>query len=164
MALLHSAAWLLRQPWTLALQVAAALLPAVGAGLFPVRVPGTWISIAAGEISHREPGSADAAVVGAIIQLGGTLRNAVVAEGIEPPVQLEPLRRLGCGLGQGLHLAAPLGAPAAGVWPRGLRGALHGWCTDRALGPRLPAVLQRGAVAADPHWARPSIATQHQRS
>ena len=48
--LLYSAAWLLRQPWTVALQVAAALLLAVGSGLFPVRVPGTRISIAAGEI------------------------------------------------------------------------------------------------------------------
>jgi EAL domain-containing protein (putative c-di-GMP-specific phosphodiesterase class I) len=32
----------------------------------------------------------------------------VIAEGLEGPVQLGALRKLGCPLGQGLHIARPL--------------------------------------------------------
>ncbi len=70
-------------------------------------------------------GSDDAAVVSAIIQLGGTLRKEVVAEGIETEDQMQQLRELGCGLGQGFHLASPLSEAAAGEWLRAQRGVLH---------------------------------------
>ena len=76
-------------------------------------------------VSQLQPGSDDAAVVSAIIQLGGTLRKAVVAEGIETPEQMAQLRELGCGYGQGFHMAEPLGAAQAGQWLREQRGALH---------------------------------------
>ncbi len=76
-------------------------------------------------VSHLQPGSDDAAVVSAIIQLGGTLRKAVVAEGIESADQMAQLRELGCGYGQGFHMAEPLGAVQAGQWLREQRGALH---------------------------------------
>ena len=42
--------WLLRQPWAVAVQMAAGLALAVGSGLFPVRVPGTKQSFAVGEV------------------------------------------------------------------------------------------------------------------
>ena len=56
------------------------------------------------------------AVVSAIVQLGSTLRKTVVAEGIETADQVEQLRELGCGLGQGFHLSTPLSEEAAGAW------------------------------------------------
>ncbi len=72
---------------------------------------------------HR--GSDDAAVVAAIVQLGSTLRKAVVAEGIETADQVTQLRELGCELGQGFHLAKPLSERAAGEWLAARRGPLH---------------------------------------
>ena len=76
-------------------------------------------------VAHLQPGSDDAAVVSAIIQLGGTLRKAVVAEGIESAEQMDQLRDLGCGFGQGFHMALPLSGPETGEWLRAQRGALH---------------------------------------
>ena len=76
-------------------------------------------------VSHLQPGNDDAAVVSAIIQLGGTLRKAVVAEGIETPEQMAQLRALGCEFGQGFHMAQPLGEHEAGEWLRAQRNGLH---------------------------------------
>jgi diguanylate cyclase (GGDEF)-like protein/PAS domain S-box-containing protein len=76
-------------------------------------------------IAHLQPGSDDAAVVGAIIQLGGSLRKVVVAEGIESASQMAQLRDLGCGYGQGFHMASPLSGVATGEWLREQRGSFH---------------------------------------
>jgi diguanylate cyclase (GGDEF)-like protein/PAS domain S-box-containing protein len=67
-------------------------------------------------VSALQRDSADAAVVSAIIQLGAALRKAVVAEGIESAQQMDHLRELGCGFGQGFHMATPLTAQVAGEW------------------------------------------------
>jgi len=48
-----------------------------------------------------------------IVQVGHDLGIEIVAEGIERPEQLELLRAMGCGLGQGFLLAPPM--PAAGI-------------------------------------------------
>ncbi|MGH3472287.1 MAG: EAL domain-containing protein, partial [Nocardioidaceae bacterium] len=45
-----------------------------------------------------------------IVQLGHDLGFAVVAEGIESSQQLGLLRDMGCGLGQGYLVAAPMSA------------------------------------------------------
>ncbi len=76
-------------------------------------------------VAHLQQGSADAAVVSAIIQLGGTLHKVVVAEGIETQSQMDQLRELGCDYGQGFHLAQPLSEAAAGEWLRAQRSTLH---------------------------------------
>ena len=73
-------------------------------------------------VRQLQPGNADSAVVSAIIQLGGSLHKAVVAEGIESAAQAAQLRALGCLHGQGFHLATPLTVPAADEWLRSLRG------------------------------------------
>ena len=73
-------------------------------------------------VSHLQHGSADSAVVSAIIQLGGSLHKVVVAEDIESAGQVAQLRALGCAYGQGFHLATPLAVPAADAWLRTLRG------------------------------------------
>ena len=58
-------------------------------------------------------GSAEeSALARAIITLGQTLGLETVAEGIETAEQLATLRELGCQLGQGYHLARPLGPTA----------------------------------------------------
>ncbi len=46
-----------------------------------------------------------------IVQVGHDLGIEVVAEGIERPEQLELLRAMGCGLGQGFLVAKPMTAP-----------------------------------------------------
>ncbi len=63
-----------------------------------------------------------------IIQVGHDLGIEVVAEGIERPEQLELLREMGCGLGQGYLIAKPMDARGieallAGGWPGGLDAA-----------------------------------------
>ncbi len=55
----------------------------------------------------------DLAVVRTVIELGRALRLQTIAEGIEDADQLNVLRRLGCPVGQGYHLARPLPAAAA---------------------------------------------------
>jgi diguanylate cyclase (GGDEF)-like protein/PAS domain S-box-containing protein len=50
----------------------------------------------------------DAEIVRAVIQLGAALELRVIAEGIETAAQLERLRQLGCGLGQGFLMSEPL--------------------------------------------------------
>jgi predicted signal transduction protein with EAL and GGDEF domain len=47
-----------------------------------------------------------------IVQVGHDLGIEIVAEGIERPEQLELLRAMGCGLGQGYMVARPMAADA----------------------------------------------------
>jgi diguanylate cyclase (GGDEF)-like protein/PAS domain S-box-containing protein len=51
-----------------------------------------------------------------IVQVGHDLGIEVVAEGIERPEQLELLRAMGCGLGQGYLVARPMAAPGIEVF------------------------------------------------
>jgi EAL domain-containing protein (putative c-di-GMP-specific phosphodiesterase class I) len=55
-------------------------------------------------------GSEEAAVARAVIELGRTLNIDTVAEGIEGAHQLDELRNLRCGFGQGYHFSPPLAA------------------------------------------------------
>jgi diguanylate cyclase (GGDEF)-like protein/PAS domain S-box-containing protein len=68
-----------------------------------------------------------------IVQVGHDLGIEIVAEGIERPEQLELLRAMGCGLGQGFLVAKPMTAPGIesfasadvrsnGVWAVGTLG------------------------------------------
>jgi EAL domain-containing protein (putative c-di-GMP-specific phosphodiesterase class I) len=50
-----------------------------------------------------------------IVQVGHDLGIEIVAEGIERPEQLELLRAMGCGLGQGFLLARPMRASGIGA-------------------------------------------------
>ena len=89
------------------------------------RLPIDSLKIDRSIVNHLQRDSADAAVVAAIIQLGGALSKDVVAEGIESAAQMDQLRELGCGFGQGFHLATPLTAQMAGEWLRRPGSALH---------------------------------------
>lgn len=70
-------------------------------------------------------GSIDLAIVDTIITLGGVLGVETVAEGIERSAQLEQLRALGCGYGQGSLFCRPGTAES-------IEAYLHGFERDRA--------------------------------
>jgi EAL domain-containing protein (putative c-di-GMP-specific phosphodiesterase class I) len=55
-------------------------------------------------------GSSKAAIVRGIVLLGSSLGKSIIAEGIETESELDQLRELGCGAGQGFHLSRPLAA------------------------------------------------------
>ena len=61
-------------------------------------------------IARAELTVEDLALVRTIVQLGQILGLRVVAEGIENAAQLEALRTLRCGFGQGYHLCRPVDA------------------------------------------------------
>jgi EAL domain-containing protein (putative c-di-GMP-specific phosphodiesterase class I) len=52
----------------------------------------------------------DAAIVQAMIGMGASLNQRVIAEGVETGAQLEFLRRHGCGGGQGFYFSRPVTA------------------------------------------------------
>jgi diguanylate cyclase (GGDEF)-like protein len=58
-------------------------------------------------IARAELTGEDLALVRTIVELSQILGLRVVAEGIENAAQLDALRRLGCGYGQGYHLCRP---------------------------------------------------------
>ena len=88
-----------------------------------------------------------------IVQVGRELGIQVVAEGIEDPLQLQLLREMGCGYGQGFLVGRPMAAPGIesliGTAPTDLaHGGDRGDATERdhgASGDREP-----GADQADP--------------
>jgi diguanylate cyclase (GGDEF)-like protein/PAS domain S-box-containing protein len=55
-------------------------------------------------------GSLDDTIVSAVISMGKTLKQRVVAEGVETGEQLAFLQRLHCGEGQGFHFSRPVSA------------------------------------------------------
>jgi diguanylate cyclase (GGDEF)-like protein len=59
-------------------------------------------------IARAELTAEDLALVRTIVELSQILGLRTVAEGIENATQLESLRRLGCGYGQGYHLCRPI--------------------------------------------------------
>ena len=74
-------------------------------------------------VRHLRPGSKEAAVIRAIVLLGSSLGKEVIAEGIENQMQMELLRDLGCGLGQGYFLSRPLPVEGIDELLLGLRAA-----------------------------------------
>jgi EAL domain-containing protein (putative c-di-GMP-specific phosphodiesterase class I) len=66
------------------------------------------IKIAKPFVEDIQHGRQENSFVRMIIDLARALELRVVAEGIESAEELEALRALGCELGQGFYLAAPL--------------------------------------------------------
>ena len=58
-------------------------------------------------VSNIEQDAGDAAIVDAIVKLGGSFGMEVVAEGVETAAQTDFLLGLGCIVGQGFHLGRP---------------------------------------------------------
>jgi diguanylate cyclase (GGDEF)-like protein/PAS domain S-box-containing protein len=74
--------------------------------------PMSHIKIDRSFVTPLEDPARDSGVVRAIVEIGRSLGMATIAEGIETTAQLERLRGLGCGLGQGFLLGRPLDAEA----------------------------------------------------
>jgi diguanylate cyclase (GGDEF)-like protein len=72
------------------------------------RLPVDEIKIDQAFVRRREPGARDVAVVRALVGLARRLGLRTVVEGIETEGQRLAMRRLGCELGQGHHLARPV--------------------------------------------------------
>jgi diguanylate cyclase (GGDEF)-like protein len=89
-----------------------------------------------------------------IVQVGRHLGIQVVAEGIEDPLQLQLLREMGCGYGQGFLVGRPMAAPGIesliGTPPSDLG---HG---DPAPGPGHTADRDRGASGDRDHGREPN--------
>jgi EAL domain-containing protein (putative c-di-GMP-specific phosphodiesterase class I) len=73
---------------------------------------------------HRR--SEEFTIVRSMIDLGHNLGLKVVAEGVEHADDMALLRRLGCDLAQGFHLARPLPLPELLAW-------LDGWRADAVV-------------------------------
>jgi diguanylate cyclase (GGDEF)-like protein/PAS domain S-box-containing protein len=87
-----------------------------------------------------------------IVQVGHDLGIEIVAEGIERPEQLELLRAMGCGLGQGYLVARPLAAP-------GIESLIEAGGRVRAWAPAAPdADADAAAPDADADAAAPDAA------
>jgi predicted signal transduction protein with EAL and GGDEF domain len=84
-----------------------------------------------------------------VVQVGHDLGIEIVAEGIERPEQLELLRAMGCGLGQGFLVARPMTAQRIESLAA-LDG--HGPASLRPTAPTFPAPddALSGPAAADP--------------
>ena len=68
---------------------------------------------------------ADATIVGAMINIGRSLKQRVIAEGVETRAQLEFLQHHECGEGQGYYFSRPVPAEQAGkLLEAGIREAL----------------------------------------
>jgi diguanylate cyclase (GGDEF)-like protein/PAS domain S-box-containing protein len=72
-----------------------------------------------------DPG--DATIVGAMISIGRSLKQRIIAEGVETLAQLNFLQRHDCGEGQGYYFSRPVAAAQAGkLLKAGIReGAVH---------------------------------------
>jgi diguanylate cyclase (GGDEF)-like protein/PAS domain S-box-containing protein len=91
-----------------------------------------------------DPG--DAAIVGAMISLGASLNQRVIAEGIETRAQLEFLRLHGCGEGQGYFFSPPVGAEQAEqLFRNGVPQGVHE--RERDLAPAEHSLGHRAIVS-----------------
>ena len=64
----------------------------------------------------------DRAIVEGVIGLARTFGCVVVAEGVESPAQARTLLELGCDIGQGTGIAAPMPAAQVAGWVRDYQG------------------------------------------
>jgi diguanylate cyclase (GGDEF)-like protein/PAS domain S-box-containing protein len=93
-------------------------------------------------VMQLEPGSRDAAIVGATISLGRHLGLSVIAEGIESGATAEALAAMGCEEGQGYHFGKPM--PVA---------EFDGRFFGAADCPDAPALAGHVPAPADPAFA-----------
>ena len=73
-------------------------------------------------VHHMLDDAQDRAIVEGVIGLARTFQCVVVAEGVESPAQARTLLEMGCHVGQGTGIAAPMPAAAVSAWIRDYRG------------------------------------------
>ncbi len=73
-------------------------------------------------VHHMLADTQDRAIVEGVIGLARTFQCVVVAEGVESAAQARVLLEMGCNIGQGTGIAAPMPAGAVAAWIRDYRG------------------------------------------
>ena len=96
------------------------------------RLPVDVLKIDRSFVHHMLDDTQDRAIVEGVIGLAGTFGCTVVAEGVESPAQARTLLELGCDIGQGTGIAAPMPSSQVAVWVREYKGMF-------ALAPAEPA-------------------------
>ena len=86
------------------------------------RLPVDVLKIDRSFVHHMLDDSQDRAIVEGVIGLARTFGCVVVAEGVESPAQARTLLDLGCDIGQGTGIAAPMPAGQVAAWARQYRG------------------------------------------
>ncbi len=101
------------------------------------RLPVDTLKIDRSFVHQMLDSAQDRGLVEGVIGLAGTFGCQVIAEGVESPAQARLLLDLGCAIGQGTGIAAPMPAAQVAEWVREHRGIF-------ALAPAVTAV--RGAA------------------
>lgn len=104
------------------------------------RLPVDSLKIDRSFVNHMLDDTQDRALVEGVIGLARTFGCSVVAEGVETPAQARMLLDLGCDLGQGTGIGAPMPAALVAEWVRGYGGMF-------ALAPASPPTGQGTRVS-----------------
>jgi diguanylate cyclase (GGDEF)-like protein/PAS domain S-box-containing protein len=86
------------------------------------RLPVDVLKIDRSFVHHMLVDAHDRAIVEGVVGLARTFNCTVVAEGVESPAQARALLELGCDIGQGNGIAAPMRADEVTRWVREYRG------------------------------------------
>ncbi len=86
------------------------------------RLPVDVLKIDRSFVHHMLDDAQDRAIVEGVIGLARTFGCTVVAEGVESPAQARTLLDLGCDIGQGTGIAAPMPAGQVAAWAAAYRG------------------------------------------
>ncbi len=86
------------------------------------RLPVDVLKIDRSFVHHMLDDAQDRAIVEGVIGLARTFGCVVVAEGVESPAQARTLLELGCEIGQGTGIAAPMPSNQVASWVRDYRG------------------------------------------
>ncbi len=112
------------------------------------RLPVDVLKIDRSFVHHMLDDAQDLAIVEGVIGLAGTFGCTVVAEGVENPAQARTLLDLGCIIGQGTGIAAPMPVNQVAGWVRDYKGIF-------AIGPALvPAPVPPAPPTDDDGVAR----------
>jgi EAL domain-containing protein (putative c-di-GMP-specific phosphodiesterase class I) len=90
-------------------------------------------------VHHMLDDAQDRAIVEGVIGLARTFQCVVVAEGVESPAQARTLLEMGCHIGQGTGIAAPMPAAQVSAWIRDYRGLFALAAAGQAANPRSAA-------------------------
>ncbi len=86
------------------------------------RLPVDVLKIDRSFVHHMLDDAQDRAIVEGVIGLARTFGCVVVAEGVESPAQARTLLDLGCDIGQGTGIAAPMPSAQVANWVRNYKG------------------------------------------
>jgi diguanylate cyclase (GGDEF)-like protein/PAS domain S-box-containing protein len=98
------------------------------------RLPVDVLKIDRSFVHHMLDDAQDRAIVEGVIGLARTFGCVVVAEGVESPAQARTLLELGCDIGQGTGIAAPMPSAHVASWARDYRG-MFALAPAEAAGP-----------------------------